>query len=70
MGLRHLQADGLGNFVHDLRTGHPRHHHYAAPVYYFARILWLWKVWQGRGDTKPSPERATSTYGRPLVKQG
>jgi hypothetical protein len=27
-------------------------------------------VWQGRGDTKPSTEIATSTYGRPLVKKG
>ncbi len=39
-------------------------------VWYFALILWLWKVWQGRGDSKPSTELATSTYGRPLVKKG
>ena len=39
-------------------------------VYYFALILVLWKVWQGRGDAKPSTEIATSTYGRPLVRKG
>ena len=39
-------------------------------VYYFALILVLWKVWQGRGDAKPSTAVATSTYGRPLVKKG
>ncbi|MEY2581931.1 MAG: hypothetical protein QOE09_1780 [Ilumatobacteraceae bacterium] len=39
-------------------------------VYYFGLILFLWRVWQGRGDTKPSTEIATSTYGRPLVRKG
>jgi hypothetical protein len=39
-------------------------------VVYFGLILFLWKVWQGRGDTKPSTEVATSTYGRPLVRKG
>jgi hypothetical protein len=39
-------------------------------VYYFGLILFLWKVWQGRGDGKPSTAIATSTYGRPLVKKG
>ena len=39
-------------------------------VWYFGLILFLWKVWQGRGDAKPSTEIATSTYGRPLVKKG
>jgi len=39
-------------------------------VYYFGLIIFLWKVWQGRGDTKPTTEIATSTYGRPLVKKG
>lgn len=39
-------------------------------VYYFGLILFLWRVWQGRGDTKPSTEVATSTYGRPLVRKG
>jgi hypothetical protein len=39
-------------------------------VYYFALILFLWRVWQGRGDAKPSTEIATSTYGRPLVRKG
>ena len=39
-------------------------------VYYFALILYLWSMWQKRGDAKPSTEVATSTYGRPLVKKG
>ena len=39
-------------------------------VYYFGLILFLWRVWQGRGDAKPSTEIATSTYGRPLVRKG
>ena len=39
-------------------------------VWYFGLILVLWRVWQGRGDAKPSTEVATSTYGRPLVKKG
>jgi hypothetical protein len=39
-------------------------------VVYFGLILFLWKVWQGRGDTKPSTDVATSTYGRPLVRKG
>jgi hypothetical protein len=38
-------------------------------VWYFGLILVLWKVWQGRGDAKPSTAIATSTYGRPLVKK-
>jgi hypothetical protein len=39
-------------------------------VLYFGLILFLWRVWQGRGDAKPSTEIATSTYGRPLVRKG
>lgn len=39
-------------------------------VWYFGLILYLWGVWQKRGDAKPSTEVATSTYGRPLVKKG
>ena len=39
-------------------------------VFYFGLILFLWRVWQGRGDAKPSTEIATSTYGRPLVRKG
>jgi len=39
-------------------------------VYYFGLIIFLWKVWQVLGDTKPTTEIATSTYGRPLVKKG
>jgi hypothetical protein len=39
-------------------------------VWYFGLILFLWKTWQGRGDTKPSTDLATSTYGRPLVRKG
>ena len=35
-----------------------------------ALIIFLWSVWQKRGDAKPSTELATSTYGRPLVKKG
>jgi hypothetical protein len=39
-------------------------------VWYFGLILYLWGVWQKRGDAKPSTEVATSTYGRPLVRKG
>jgi hypothetical protein len=38
-------------------------------VWYFALLIVLWKVWQGRGQPKASTEVATSTYGRPLVKK-
>ena len=37
-------------------------------VYFFALTIYLWKVWQSRGQKK-STELATSTYGRPLVKK-
>lgn len=39
-------------------------------VWYFGLMIVLWKVWQNRGDGKPSTEVATSTFGRPLVKKG
>ena len=39
-------------------------------VWYFGLILYLWGVWQKRGDSKHSTAVATSTYGRPLVKKG
>jgi hypothetical protein len=38
-------------------------------VWYFGLVIYLWKMWQGRGDRKPGAELATSTYGRPLVKK-
>lgn len=39
-------------------------------VWYFGLIIYLWNVWQRRGETKPGTEVATSTYGRPLVRKG
>ena len=40
-------------------------------VYFFALMLILWKVWQGRGEKKAGTEVvATSNYGRPLVRKG
>jgi hypothetical protein len=39
-------------------------------VWYFGLIIFLWGVWQKRGDAKPGTEIATSTYGRPLVRKG
>jgi hypothetical protein len=39
-------------------------------VWYFGLILFLWGVWQKRGDATPGTEVATSTYGRPLVRKG
>ncbi|MDO8390483.1 MAG: hypothetical protein Q7V57_08345 [Actinomycetota bacterium] len=38
-------------------------------VWYFGLMIFLWGVWQKRGDGKPSTELATSTFGRPLVKK-
>lgn len=38
-------------------------------VWYFGLLIFLWSVWQKRGDGKPSTELATSTFGRPLVKK-
>ncbi len=37
-------------------------------VWFFGLIIWLWKVWQGRGETKPGAA-LESSYGRPLVKK-
>ena len=39
-------------------------------LWYFGLMIFLWHVWQKRGDGKPSTEVATSTFGRPLVKKG
>jgi len=39
-------------------------------VWYFGLIIYLWNVWQRRGETKPGTAVATSTYGRPLVRKG
>jgi len=39
-------------------------------VWYFGLLIFLWGVWQKRGDgTATSKEVATSTFGRPLVKK-
>lgn len=38
-------------------------------VWYFGLTIWLWSVWQKRGETK-STEVVTSPFGRPLVKKG
>ena len=38
-------------------------------LWYFGLLIYLWSVWQKRGDGKPSTELATSTFGRPLVKK-
>jgi hypothetical protein len=38
-------------------------------VWYFGLLIFLWSVWQKRGDSKPTTEIATSTFGRPLVKK-
>lgn len=38
-------------------------------VWYFGLLIFLWGVWQKRGDGKPGTELATSTFGRPLVKK-
>lgn len=40
-------------------------------VWYFALIIYLWKVWQSRGEQqKASTKAIESSYGRPLVKKG
>jgi hypothetical protein len=39
-------------------------------LWYFGLMIFLWHVWQKRGDGKPSTEVATSSFGRPLVKKG
>ena len=38
-------------------------------VWYFGLLIFLWGVWQKRGDGKPGTELATGTFGRPLVKK-
>ena len=38
-------------------------------VVYFGLIIYIWKWWQARGETKPGTEVATSTFGRPLVRK-
>jgi hypothetical protein len=38
-------------------------------AYYFGLVIYLWHVWQKRGEKKPAAIE-TSTYGRPLVKPG
>ena len=38
-------------------------------VWYFGLLIFLWSVWQKRGDGTPSKELATSSFGRPLVKK-
>ena len=38
-------------------------------LWYFGLLIFLWSVWQKRGDGKPGTELATSTFGRPLVKK-
>lgn len=37
-------------------------------LWYFGLMIFLWSVWQKRGQVK-STEVETSTYGRPLVKK-
>ena len=39
-------------------------------LWYFGLLIWLWSVWQKRGQVKAGTEVATSTFGRPLVKKG
>ena len=40
-------------------------------LWYFGLMIFLWSVWQKRGDGKPSTEvAATSSFGRPLVRKG
>jgi hypothetical protein len=39
-------------------------------VWYFGLIIFLWKMWQTRGErAKAAKEITTSTYGRPLVRK-
>lgn len=39
-------------------------------VWYFGLIIFLWGMWQKRGDAMADAVPATSTFGRPLVKKG
>jgi len=36
---------------------------------YFGLIIYMWKWWQSRGETKPGTAVETSTFGRPLVRK-
>lgn len=39
-------------------------------VWYFGLTIYLWTMWQKRGEKKAGTEVATSTFGRPLVRKG
>ena len=39
-------------------------------LWFFGLLIFLWAVWQKRGDAKPGTEVETSTFGRPLVRKG
>ena len=39
-------------------------------LWFLGLVVYLWAVWQKRGDVKPGTAVATSTFGRPLVKKG
>lgn len=39
-------------------------------VIFLGAQIWLWSRWQNRDKTGASTDVVTSTYGRPLVKQG
>ena len=38
-------------------------------AWYFGLVIFLWSVWQKRGDGTRSKAIETSTFGRPLVKK-
>lgn len=39
-------------------------------LWYFGLLIYLWLMWQKRGERPAGTEVATSTFGRPLVKKG
>ena len=39
-------------------------------LWFFGLMIYLWSMWQKRGDKVAGTEVATSTFGRPLVKKG
>ncbi|MGI9596743.1 MAG: hypothetical protein ACR2QK_11315 [Acidimicrobiales bacterium] len=39
-------------------------------IVFLGAQIWLWGAWQGRDKADKSTDVVTSTYGRPLVKQG
>ncbi|MFM8267879.1 MAG: hypothetical protein ACKOA2_07650 [Ilumatobacteraceae bacterium] len=39
-------------------------------LWYFGLLIYLWMMWQKRGERPAGTEVATSTFGRPLVKKG